>query len=1458
MAAKKPPAPEEFNVRLRLRVLPKASPRRPARLAISGEDGSEALALEIRTDRLRLFTRTTSAPRRAWQGSCSLEPGTHTVVLKHRPGRLAVCLDNTQLTAVRYVGIAGKASARFAGTDHLQASGRIRVQRLGEIALADDFAREGAANTPLWEVFTGRFAVNTSLNPGSSQSAFQLCGSAPDGRGVTVSNSSYWFWDEYRLGVSAQVTALPSAWGLVFHVTDPDNYHVLRWRQQGDGNGTLEMARRRLGHDTVLATRALPLRPGQWQRATVVIRGTTAHAYVNGVLMLVQRDPCLVGGKAGLLVEGANPVFFDDLTVNSLKPRPETDTSGLPQPFGPCEQRWSSFAGKRFVTDRYMMHWSQPRSFWQRGTAESTALHWFRTRIFHDAAFSWQKSQGVACHWPRQPLDIVLFGERNTPTAGYGIRLEGRNIRLTRDGVLAAEHPLEATSLESISLSVDAGTVSCSVNGADVLAWTDPNPLTQGEVGADIGPVRGSSHRPDWRDTATIESSHRLDYSFDHAPTAWDVRSGRWRGTHRWACVPRWSFFGGRGDPGAPGTDVGNALLWSRRRFRGDFDFECFAAPMEGTPQRVHFSWPVSVNLAFCNDGTNLDSGYALLFGLYDLPTRLYRAGKEVAAWNKRVDPDLRCRPMPWYHRVTQVWQHLRVTRRGTRITVDAGRHDNDGNYLDLERVFDYEDSTPLSGEHIALWTWGANGMAVARATVSFAESPGVAAMAPAGRDGAEGVHITHHSAGDGEPKAFRRVTNLRPGGTFCHELLTAPHDLRSQGVLELDLRTDHPLSLSLLGSARGHTVEAVLCGMPSTRPDTIGLCPQALIGPGRAGQWQHVRIDVAGALARAFPSGPLTLDRLTLGSQYRTIEEIAGLGVNRAGAAYDLADVRWSRSTAATTTAPPGVRVRIHDAYPLDDFETGMAGWTRLGGWDGAALYRDPGSAADGGTSLRLVNQTVAGPAGAWVTRQPYDLARFPLLAFEYRIPRGVEINLVLQANGRWFEGQFTGNDSSWPVIGRFDKVETDGTWHAARFDLRAALERRLPAGTVTVDRLALADSWRMTTWQGNAYWIDNFCRVPAVSAADGAVVTLEPVGAGRITAYAHVVDEEPGTVPPPTPTGEGHDLHLRASEGEHYLHVRTQFESGAWSAPCHLPFVVTAVTAASITAQPEPAADAGPPAAPRVSYIPSDSLCRDDFEWERSPEFPEKLLGETCIRREAWVLRVEDDGATGSGCVEFVNLSQDGFFSGYFRKSAWDPQRWPKVSFDYKFEQPRCSLNLSMLANEAMTIVEWTGRNRHGNYFADSVIGRTEPAVQDGQWHHTEFDLRDMLLKTRFSDAERRGPIAVTELATWSTSHWNGGAYNNPLGARVRVDNFTIHSDDGTSPAFEWKVPGTAAPMKGYSCLWDRQTDSVPPAEVTTTANRAQYRDVEAGEWFFHVRACDRHDRWSPPAHRRVTIAP
>jgi hypothetical protein len=275
----------------------------------------------------------------------------------------------------------------------------------------------------------------------------------------------------------------------------------------------------------------------------------------------------------------------------------------------------------------------------------------------------------------------------------------------------------------------------------------------------------------------------------------------------------------------------------------------------------------------------------------------------------------------------------------------------------------------------------------------------------------------------------------------------------------------------------------------------------------------------------------------------------------------------------------------------------------------------------------------------------------------------------------------------------------------------------------------------------------------------------------------------------------------------------------------------------------------------APYVSFLPSDRLCRRAFEWRETPEFPVQHFGECRTRREAWVLQCDDDAATGRGCVEVVNLSPSGFFSAYFRRSGWDPDRWPRVAFDYKFEQPGCALNLSMLVNGAMTIVEWTGKNRPGNYFHAAVVGATPRAVQDGRWHHVEFDLRDMLLKTRFRGTDTHAGLTATELATWATSA-GGRGYRNPAGARVRIDNFCIFSPRGRAPSFEWRVDAPPDRVKGYSYLLDTSPDTVAPEIILTGDTRAEFQDVAPGTQYFHVRACGTDGRWGETGHCRIEI--
>ncbi len=1442
-----------------------------ARLLVRAPSSGEAVAVEFRRGGMRLYHLPAGAgggERLLWRGKVRLDPGTHRLILRATGREVRLCLDQTELT-VRNLVLRGRLRAAFQTGDGLEAAGKPRVQRAGRIMLADDFSRT-VDNAAIWEGIGGRFGVNASRDPGASQDAFQYWGRAPGGRGIALAAQSRWFWADYRMGVAAKTSQLPSTWGMVFHYVDPGTYHAVRWRQPADGPGTIQLLRRRNGRDVPLAERALSLHPGQWDRADVLTAGTSVRVYVNGTLVLEGEDPALTGGRAGLLVEGGSSVSFDDVRIESIPGLPGPGQA-LSRPFGPHEQSWSDFSKKSFFDDPFMVQWAHPRALWHAEGVASGTARMFRTRCFRDVRFAWEKAGASSCQWPGRAVRVGLFTAPGKPDSGYAFVLRAEKLELRREGRLVASSPLEAKALTALECRIDDGQVSCRINGEDALTWEDSDPIRQGYVWADLGPVHGLGGRglrqPDWRDSAHVTSTHRLDYNFDFAPAAWRLHSGAWQSTNRWACVPLWSFFAGRGARGAPGIEYENCLLWCRRRFAGDFDMELFISPLEGSPQRVHFSYPVTLNVAFAADGEQLDSGYMLLFGTYDLPTRLYSGGKLLAESSERIIPQLRRNPRVCYSRLTQPWQHLRIERRGAHVTVQIARHDDRGNYLGLQEVFSVDDPDPPRGDRLGLWTWGANGLALARVSVSYAESAGVQSGDPAAADARRSSVRSVAQTRRGEPVAhFRRVANAQPGGAFCYDLPGRGRVLSDGDVLDFDFRAgQEPLALSLQASIRGQVAEYSLRGDPVRRDRTIPLGTAFAGEPPESGTWGHVRLPLGRALREVFATGPLVLDRLVIASPYETIEQIAGLGVNHQGARYDIANLKWSAPLTAPPAPPAGLRLRIRGIDPLDDFEYDTAAWRTLGGWDGAAIHRDrEGAPEGGGNCLRLLNRRIAGPAGAWAVETAYNASAFPALAFRYRMPPDIELNLLVKANGRWHEIQATGLDNLWPLIGSVPGFRADSRWHEARVDLYGLLRSRLGTPRIRVEALAWGDTFRMSSSQATAWRVDDFCRVPAVPAGSGLEVGLEGLDGRAVTAYSHLLDDQPRTVPPEQPTGQGAVLRLQSPLAGHTLHVRGRLADGRWSSARHLPLAEGKFVELAPLSPKSPAPD-GPPPAPYISYVPSDRLCRNEFEWSRTPEFPEQHQGEVAVRRSAWVLLTGGDGATGNGSIDIMTINGQEVFSGYLRKSRWKPRRWPKVAFDYKFPQTGTALTLTLLTGGALAVVEWTGSVGNNAYYRHkrvraAVVGNIGPAVQDDRWHHVEFDLGKMLGKTFYAGDELPEGLQVREFGTWACSPnpQSRGTFSNPPGARVRIDNFTLFSERGDDPAFEWSLHGYSKQPSGYSYSWNRNPETLPPETIRTPAPRAEFRDVEAGVWYFHVRARGPDGKWGEASHRRVVIEP
>ncbi len=849
---------------------------------------------------------------------------------------------------------------------------------------------------------------------------------------------------------------------------------------------------------------------------------------------------------------------------------------------------------------------------------------------------------------------------------------------------------------------------------------------------------------------------------------------------------------------------------------------------MEGTPQRAHFAFPVMINVAFCADGENLGTGYNFVYGTYDVPSRLLLKEREIANDASRIEPGLRLLPTEWYRRMTQTWQHVRVQRRNGRIIIDAATHDNEAVYLGLKRVFEHEDSFAEKTGQFAVWTNGENGIAIARATLSFEASDGA---------GSPKRTLTASAIMTGDdPKTFTRHTNIDSGGAFRRVLLEneKPLDVAGDPVIEFDLRPGEGTRLSLLLSIRDQTAEVPLDGQEHNRPYMIA-CPPAEITQMKDG-WLHVKARPAKALREAIPDGkPLGIEQISIGSPYDTLEEIGGIGVNARGAYFDVANFKVSggEALAEERTWLP----RFHGINFHNDFQDSLGNVSRFGGYDGAALSLDRFQPASGTHSLKVYNQHVCGTAGVSLAKARFTAAEFPLLFLKVKIPRGIETAVVFMTNNGKFEYTLTeGADVAWRGIGAINAP--DDKWTEVSIDLAKLLPKN-----VVVSEVLLADALKMGSYQRLAFHVADFDLVPAISPGDG----IELFGKG-VSKYRFSIADKEGDAA--FADGTLADIAAKLPDGLQTISLEAAYDNGATGRKMTFRVLKSAAKAQMPPKRPKPTALL----APYVSYIPQDRLSRATLEVQDGA--PERLadFSDMRIRRCAWLSRYTDDAATGNSCAQMLNMDVNGFYSFYFKQGKWSPRRWPCFSFDYKITTPVCMLNFSLLVNDVMTIVEWTGPNGQGNYFWDSIIGKSEVAVQDSKWHHVEVNLLEMLKATRFKGGLPED-LTASELATWATAH-GGGGYHNPRNAQIFIDNFTVYSNKGRSPSFEWRMPIESLPAKGYSFVLDQKADTVPPETSMTTDTIKGFENLEPGTWYFHVRAVGADGKWGEAAHKKFVI--
>ncbi|HPD16981.1 MAG TPA: hypothetical protein PLE19_18690 [Planctomycetota bacterium] len=253
-----------------------------------------------------------------------------------------------------------------------------------------------------------------------------------------------------------------------------------------------------------------------------------------------------------------------------------------------------------------------------------------------------------------------------------------------------------------------------------------------------------------------------------------------------------------------------------------------------------------------------------------------------------------------------------------------------------------------------------------------------------------------------------------------------------------------------------------------------------------------------------------------------------------------------------------------------------------------------------------------------------------------------------------------------------------------------------------------------------------------------------------------------------------------------------------------------------------------------PRLTRLDASHpcLCDDDFEtglgqWAATPEY-------SLIERDA------STAASGRYSLRIYNLHAAGPFTVTIRSTPFDAGRYPLVSFDYKVPP-------GLRADFVLTIagVPYTIRFTDPN--GTNCIGAVPEVQADGQWHHTEFNLHE-ILTTALPQA---ASYTITALQLADT-----GFLGNADGVEYHLDNFRIAPAASTKAGpLEWKL--AAADPSGIAAFQHSLT-ALPgaPKWVESPEPAWQFRDLGAGLFQFAVRARDRAGNWSEPLQRTVLV--
>lgn len=994
-------------------------------LAIHHKGASPYLELSIQPDRAVLSEANGSARQELARGSLpELRPNTPFNLFRD-DSRLVLTVGGRQvLTGHESTVSGGRIGVRQIGKGLSIASGSFQPR--DEIYFTDDFTRaEGHQGE--WETLSGEFALHEIKASKYSQQVYSAnafrWGSVSEVRSLAA--TGHWFWQNYYFAVSVRPTGTGTA-GICAWFQDEQNYIAFRC-ESGKAQARSRLVRVRDGKTTVLAEGDRHLETNQWYRLDIRAVEGNVQARIDGEAACTADLEDWQCGGIGLLAEG-DSVQFDDVSVVS--------------------------------TDGF--HSSSPA---QLASREVPLLPLPKASLLALGSAAWEDATCQLAMAPGTSPDfLVLYGlaspdsygmlqVHRSPAGAFAklARVNGKALRALGSAGL----PRQFSKLE---LEIQGQTVSVRLDGRPLAAVYDPGP-TSGPMG--LAWERGKAlplNRVDVSLPTELYPSPHVNSQFASEGTMqdWSSSSASW-------------------------TKDANGVYWHESPLYGDFEAVLPNLKLLGANDQ----WEMTLAESREADGARLSlkadaakSQYELSLSIKGKPVAKgavpfsdARAGAALVFCRTSNCLAVRVGEKPVLHAATvaRPWSEfgyrpVQTLIYASRLQVRASQTLDDtfssapvkwwaerGDW-DVRPRWPCDDRWSFLGginsESPVLWSKPAyHGDLVVDAWLALymdnVDEPSI------GYKHISDLNVT--IGGDGR--------NLSSGYSFQ---FAAKHNTVSQ-------------------IRRQQSVVAETTNVVMVNPRRVNVPWQR--------HWYHLRIEKKKGHLKFYVDGHPALEfndpKPLPGGHLGLWTWRGGLMVARVRIAGER--VSFPERKAAPQFAPGDFGsswdVTRKPVSVRCSFDRGIRGWTTDADEPGTQLAF---LASGNRRYLHAINNISGGPFAVIAGVKPFDVAKFPVLAFDFRADPGTAVNLNLRVENRRLVIPLTAGDEEPNHLNLLPpaQVKADGAWHHLTYKLLEVLKARFPhIPAFTVQKLdfgAPFAEYLRSGFGGNhfgcTYSIDNF----------------------------------------------------------------------------------------------------------------------------------------------------------------------------------------------------------------------------------------------------------------------------------------------------------------------------------------------------------------------------------------------